>query len=63
MMRNRRKADPKVLSKLQLGTPVPKSTALEILRRLASRHDLGSALIEFVPDPVHRNRGPGPHIV
>jgi hypothetical protein len=33
MMRNRRKADPKVLSKLRSGTLVPKSIALKILRR------------------------------
>ena len=44
------KADPKVLTKLRAGTPVPKSTVLKMLRRYASRHDLGTALADLVVD-------------
>ena len=43
-------ADPKVLAKLRSGTPVPKSTALKMLRRYASRHNLGTALADLVID-------------
>jgi hypothetical protein len=46
--------DPKVLTKLRSGTPVPKSTALKMLRRLASRHELGSALTDLVVDTRSR---------
>ena len=42
------KADPKVLTKLRAGTPVPKSTVLKMLRRLAIRHNLGTDLADFV---------------
>jgi hypothetical protein len=42
------KADPKVLTKLRVGTPVPKSTVLKMLRRYASRHYLGTALADLV---------------
>ena len=44
------KADPKVLAKLRSGTPVAKSTLLKMLRRYASRHDLGSAVADLVVD-------------
>ena len=44
------KAHPKVLTKLRAGTPVPKSTVLKMLRRLASRHDLGTDLGDLVVD-------------
>jgi hypothetical protein len=44
------KADPKVLAKLRAGTPVPKSTALRMLRRYAGRHNLGTALADMVVD-------------
>jgi hypothetical protein len=44
------KADPKVLTKLREGTPVPKSTVLKMLRRYASRHDLGTAVADLVVD-------------
>jgi hypothetical protein len=44
------KADPKVLARLRSGTPVAKSTLLKMLRRYASRHDLGSAVVDLVVD-------------
>jgi len=44
------KADPKVLTKLRAGTPVPKSTVLKMLRRYGSRHALGTALTGLVVD-------------
>jgi hypothetical protein len=44
------KADPKVLAKLRSGTPVARSTLLKMLRRYASRHDLGSAVAGLVVD-------------
>jgi len=44
------KADPKVLAKLRSGTPVARSTLLKMLRRYASRHDLGSAVADLVVD-------------
>jgi hypothetical protein len=44
------KADPKVLTKLRAGTPVSKSTVLKMLRRYATRHDLGTALADLVVD-------------
>ena len=44
------KADPKVLTKLRAGTPVPKSTVLKMLRRYGSRHALGTALTTLVVD-------------
>jgi len=44
------KADPKVLTKLGAGTPVPKSTVLKMLRRYGSRHALGTALTDLVVD-------------
>jgi len=48
------KAHPAVLAKLQAGTPVPKSTALKMLRRSASRHELGTALTGLVVDTRSR---------
>ena len=48
------KADTKVLTKLRAGTPVPKSTILKMLRRLASRHKLGPALADLVVDTRSR---------
>ena len=48
------KADTKVLTKLRAGTPVPKSTVLKMLRRLASRHNLGAALADLVVDTRSR---------
>ena len=48
------KAHPKVLTKLRAGTPVPKSTVLKMLRRLASRHKLGPALADLVVDTRSR---------
>jgi hypothetical protein len=47
-------ADPKVLTKLRAGTPVPKSTVLKMLRRYQSRHDLGSPLADLVADTRSR---------
>jgi hypothetical protein len=44
------KADPKVLAKLRSGTPVAKSIVLKMLRRYASRHDLGSSFADLVVD-------------
>jgi hypothetical protein len=44
------KTHPKVLTKLRTGTPVPKSTVLKMLRRYATRHDLGTALADLVVD-------------
>jgi hypothetical protein len=44
------KADPKVLTKLRAGTPVPKSTVLKMLRRYGSRHALGTALTDLIVD-------------
>ena len=44
------KADPKVLTKLRAGIAVPKSTVLKMLRRYATRHDLGMALADLVVD-------------
>jgi hypothetical protein len=44
------KADPKVLTKLRAGTPVPKSTVVKMLRRYGSRHALGTALTDLVVD-------------
>ena len=44
------KANPRVLAKLRSGTPVAKSTVLKMLRRYASRHDLGSPLVDLVVD-------------
>src|SRR5215469_13238938 len=41
---------PKVLTKIREGTPVAKSTVLKMLRRLASRHALGTALSDLVVD-------------
>jgi hypothetical protein len=43
-------ADPKLLTKLRAGTPVPKSTVLKMLRRYGSRHALGTALTDLVVD-------------
>ena len=48
------KADPMVLTKLRAGTPVPKSTVLKMLRRAASRHELGTALTGLVVDTRSR---------
>jgi hypothetical protein len=42
------KADAKVLTKLRAGTPVPKSTALKMLRRYAIRHGLASPAADLV---------------
>ena len=44
------KTDPKVLTKLRAGTPVPKSTVLKMLRRYAGRHNLETALADLVVD-------------
>jgi hypothetical protein len=43
-------AHPKVLTKLRAGTPVAKSTILKLLRRYATRHDLGSPPADLVRD-------------
>ena len=48
------KAHPKILTKLRAGTLVPKSTALKMLRRYASRHNLGAALADLVVDTRSR---------
>jgi hypothetical protein len=48
------KAHPKILTKLREGTPVPKSTVLKMLRRLASRHNLGTDLADLVVDTRSR---------
>ena len=48
------KADTKVLTKLRAGTPVPKSTILKMLRRYATRHNLGAALADLVVDTRSR---------
>ena len=47
-------AHPRVLTKLRAGTPVPKSTVLRMLRRLASRHNLGTDLGDLVVDTRSR---------
>ena len=47
-------ADPKVLTKLRAGTPVPKSTVLKMLRRYQSRHDLGSPFADLLVDTRSR---------
>ena len=47
-------AHPKVLTKLREGTPVPKSTLLKMLRRLAGGHNLGAALADLVVDTRSR---------
>jgi hypothetical protein len=47
-------ADPKLLAKLRAGTPVAKSTVLKLLRRYASRHELGSPAAELVSDTRSR---------
>jgi hypothetical protein len=47
-------AHPKVLTRLREGTPVPKSTLLKMLRRVASGHNLGAALDELVVDTRSR---------
>jgi len=43
-------ADPKVLTKLREGTPVAKSTVLNMLRRLGGRHNLRAPLADLVVD-------------
>jgi hypothetical protein len=48
------KADPRVVARLRSGTPVTKSTLLRMLRRYASRHDLGSAIADLVVDTRSR---------
>ena len=48
------KADPKVLAKLRAGTPVPKSTALKMLRRYESRHGLAANVTDLVTDTRSR---------
>jgi hypothetical protein len=47
-------ADPKLLAKLRAGTPVAKSSLLRMLRRFASRHDLGSSVADLVVDTRSR---------
>jgi hypothetical protein len=47
-------ADPKVLTKLRAGTPMPKSTVLKMLRRYQGRHELGSPFAELVVDTRSR---------
>ena len=47
-------ADPKVLTKLRAGTPVPKSAVLKMLRRYQGQHDLGSPIAELVVDTRSR---------
>jgi hypothetical protein len=44
------KADPKVLARLRLGTPVAKSTLLKMLRLYAGRHELGSTVADRIVD-------------
>ncbi|MBV8089729.1 MAG: hypothetical protein JO139_09165 [Alphaproteobacteria bacterium] len=48
------KADPKVMTKLRSGTPVPKSTALKMLRRYQRRHGLEAAVTDLVVDTRSR---------
>ena len=48
------RADSKILTKLRAETPVPKSTVLKMLRRYASRHDLGAAVANLVVDTRSR---------
>ena len=47
-------ADPKVLTKLRAGTPMPKSTVLKMLRRYQSRHDLEPPFADLVVDTRSR---------
>ena len=47
-------ADPKVLTKLRAGTPMPKSTVLKMLRRYQSRHDLESPFADLLVDTRSR---------
>jgi hypothetical protein len=46
--------DPKVLTKLRAGTPMPKSTVLKMLRHYQGRHDLGSPFVDLVVDTRSR---------
>jgi hypothetical protein len=43
-------ADPRVLAKLRARTPVAKSTVLNMLRRYACRHPVGSPLADLIID-------------
>jgi hypothetical protein len=44
------KTDPKILAKLRSRTPVAKSTLLRTLQAFASRHDIGSPVLDLVID-------------
>lgn len=46
--------DPKLLAKLRAGTPVAKSSLLKLLRRYASRHEVGSPVGDLVVDTRQR---------
>jgi uncharacterized Zn finger protein len=48
------KANPRVLAKLRLGTPVAKSTLLKMLRQYAHQHELGSEDVDLVVDTRSR---------
>jgi len=48
------KANPRVLAKLRLGTPVAKSTLLRMLRHYAHQHELGSGVVDLVVDTRSR---------
>jgi hypothetical protein len=47
-------ADPKVLTKLRAGIPMPKSSVLKMLRRYQGRHDVGSTFVDLVVDTRSR---------
>ena len=51
------KVNPKVLLRLRSGTPVAKSTLLNMLRRYGSRHDLSAPISELVVDTRSRRSG------
>jgi hypothetical protein len=42
--------NPKLLTKLRAGTPVPKSSLLKMLRRYSSVYELGSPVVDLIVD-------------
>ncbi|MGD0431139.1 MAG: hypothetical protein ABSA58_08600 [Acetobacteraceae bacterium] len=46
--------DPRLLAKSRAGTPLAKSSLLKLLRRYASRHELGSPVADLVLDTRSR---------
>jgi hypothetical protein len=46
--------DPRLLAKSRAGTPLARSSWLKLLRRYASRHDLGTPVDDLVVDSRSR---------